>query len=237
MTIRKVAVLLLTLAASPLIAGEFSGPQGFSFAFPEGWIALSEQDRQNMGLAENELVQRAKIDLTLIAVLVVQPGNDDFCPSFNVVVNSPETPINEKAKDEILSIVSTKLRSVGMTVIEPTAEIRKIGANSVIVMDYRSRIPAMPFELRQRQVFFTGGGKNFIVTCSAKMAEFDAVSPAFDSMLASFKVPPPTVSSAPFGGFGLKDTLISSAICGVIGVAVGGCIAAFNLLLKKRKSD
>lgn len=52
-------------------------------------------------------------------------------------------------------------------------------------------MPGETLPSRQRQVYIPGGGNTFIVTCTGEADRFDGYVPTFDSILASFKVPPP----------------------------------------------
>ena len=73
--------------------------------------------------------------------------------------------------------------------------------------------------LKQRQVFFAGGGKTYIVTCSALADRFGEYSGTFDEMLESFKVPG-TVAQQQQQGFDWNRVMVM-AVDGIAGGLVG----------------
>ncbi|MGC3971258.1 MAG: hypothetical protein QM775_29125 [Pirellulales bacterium] len=68
-------------------------------------------------------------------------------------------------------------------------EMRSYGKNEAGVLEFDADLPGIEVPLKQRQAFFVGGGKSYVVTCTAVRKDFEKYSAKFDEMLKSFVVP------------------------------------------------
>lgn len=226
-----IAFTLLTFGASAN-GGEYSDPAGYSFAYPDGWIAITK-DRH--GAVAESLPPEAKnwlknnnIDLKQTSVILIRNAREEFLENMNVIVNRQELPVNERTKNELVDLMAKQLQSRGATVAKVDGGIQKVGSQDAIVLNLESELPFVRFPLRQQQVFFVGGGNTYVVTCTATRDTFATYSPIFDTILASFKLPAPTSR-----GFDWTRSAITGAIIGAIG---GGLVAVLKLFKGKKKT-
>jgi hypothetical protein len=148
------------------------------------------------------------------------------------VVELHQIPVDEASVRKLLEVQKQQFQSMGVTLESVEGALRRLPNQEAIVLDYKAKLPAISFQLKQRQVFFPGGGKTYIVTCTAKAASFAKHFQTFENILASFKVPAPTAAPAA-PKFDWKPALMG----GIIGGAAGGLIGLFKLLAggKKRR--
>jgi hypothetical protein len=78
-------------------------------------------------------------------------------------------------------------------------------------------MPGVSGTLRQKQVMIPGGGKTFIVTCTASAETFDLYQPTFEGVLSNFQVPAP-VTRGFDGKQGEEMAFVWGVIAGVVGV-------------------
>ena len=218
----SVVVQYLLTITNTMIAGEYNDSSGFSFSYPEGWFAASKVNPQNDKIPPelNKWIAKNNIDLDKIRVAVIRGGQDDFLENMNVVVVPKEIPVNDQSLNELLGGLQQQYRTLGIAINKLDGSVQQIGDNKVILLNYESRLPAIPFLLRQRQMYVPGGGQSYIVTCTGKVDAFATYSPVFDSILASMKVPASTQT-----GFDWQRVIIFAI--------VGGVLAAGFSLVKK----
>ena len=74
MRVRFLVLLVgfLLAAAGLTSAGEYSDPSGYGFRYPEGWVAVSEIDRDSVAKEVREWLDNQAIDLTVLSVVVVE---------------------------------------------------------------------------------------------------------------------------------------------------------------------
>jgi hypothetical protein len=222
---------LILLACGQSAFGEtYSDPSGFSFTYPEGWIAVTQKAMGDVNQIvpddTKEWVLKNNVDLSQIAVTVIRDGNEEFLENLNVVVKPQQIPVNDKFEKELKAAISQQLGTMGVKLEGVQSRIEKIGSRDAIVVTFQSRLPGVDDLLRQKQIMLPGGGNTYIITCTAKADSFDKYQPTFDAVLASFQAPAPATQ-----GFVWNQAAVSGAIGGV----VGGMIAA--LALAKRSSS
>ncbi|MGC3965921.1 MAG: hypothetical protein QM775_00675 [Pirellulales bacterium] len=147
----------------------------------------------------------------------------------NVVVEKKQIPLDQKTLDELADFLPQQFKQVGADCTIIRKSLQKYGANQAGILEYDARLPGIPMPLKQRQVYFVGGGKTFIVTCTATAGTFTKYAPTFDAMLASFEVPEPV-------GFNWSKVLAGGSRGAIIGGLVGlaaGLIGGGVALMKK----
>jgi hypothetical protein len=187
------AGLLLATSGGAAFGGTYADPSGFSFTYPEGWTAVT---RASLGDVHQALPQEVKdwvaknnLDLNRVAVVLVRNGGGEFLENLNVVVDKQQIPVDDKTLRQLTDGLPGQYRSMGATVDDVRGRVQKVGSRDAVVVDFRSRLPGVPYPLRQRQVMIPGGGNTYIVTCTARAESFDQHLPTFEKILANFQAP------------------------------------------------
>ncbi len=222
--------LLVAVSATPALAGEYSDPSGFSFSYPENWIAVAEPSSK--GLNPNvfppeiqKWLQKNGFSLDRLAMILIRDGKDEFLENVNVIVEPTQIVVDNDSAKKLLAVVAQGLQSSGGKLEDPQAHVQRFGDRDVIVLDYRAKFPGTSSMLQLRQVIVPGGGRTFIVTCTAEAEEFARHSKTFDAILASFKAPAPAqtrlkMDGPVFPGVDWGPGLAFGATCFVIGGAI-----------------
>ena len=192
--------------------------------YPDGWVVLASP-ANNKDLKREEVppeiqkwMKKNNVDLSKVSMMLVHSGNDDFLENLNVVVDSQQIPVNDATVQKITAELPQQYGTMGVVVRDVRVRVEKIGNRDAIVVDFQSNIPGVAVPLKQRQVMFPGGGKTYIVTCTAKAKNFERTVKTFDWILASFKAP----EMAPLGfHFDWNQSLMKGIVGGVIGGLVG----------------
>ncbi len=214
--------LLLIIATQSGMGGEFRDPSGFSFTYPNGWVPITRDKmddvKQVIPPALKDWIDRNHVDLSRISVMLIRDGHDEFLENLNVVVSDQGFPINDEALKKVPEAVMQQYASMGITVKNLQTRVQRIGPHDALVLEYRHDIPNVETPLWQRQVMMPGGGKLYIITCTAKADRVEEYQPTFDNILASFRVP--AVTSKPL--FDWNRILTTSITGGIVGGLVGG---------------
>jgi len=224
--------LIALVCVGSAFGGHYADPSGFSLDYPDGWIPITRDSMEKGSRAlPAELkawVSKHNVDLNRIAVMVVRDGRDDFLESINVIVDNEQVPLNDGAAQNLAGQFRKRYEAMDMKVDNLEGRVQRVGLRTAVVLEGRLQMPGVPHILRQKQVLFPGGGKTYIVTCTAKVGTFDKYQPAFDRMLASVEVPPPTASR--LDG---NSALSSAVMCGVLGGIGGGLVGLVCWFNKK----
>lgn len=201
-------------------AGEYSSPEGYSFTYPDGWTAASKHDvDMNSASLPKEFknwVAKTNVDLNQLSVVLVHIGHEQFAENLNVVVVPQELPMNENSVTELTGVLEQQYRTMGIAPKQLQGRLQEVGKNKAIVFTYEAQLPGIGFPVMQKQVYFSGGGKSYIVTCSASTRTFANTLPTFDAILASFNVPTPSTLSPE-----MKNIIIMAVVGGIIGGLIG----------------
>lgn len=217
----RLAIVVATLfcLSSIAAAGEHTDASGFSVKYPDDWTALSSET-----LAESEELFPQEIknwlaknhfDFNRVNLMLMRNGTEDFLENLNVLVGDQQIQINNESVAQLIKVLQTEYGAIGGAARNIRGKIQEIGSSNVIVIEYESELPGASFPLRQRQVYFPGGGKTYIITCTSKSDTFSRYAPVFDEILASVQVPAPTSY-----GFKWNRLLIMAAVGGAIGASV-----------------
>lgn len=222
------------LAASAF-GGEYSDPSGFSFTYPNGWVAINRASmgdmREVLPEAIRDWVTSNNVDLSRVAVVLLRDAEDEFLENLNVVVDEKQQiPVKDSTVKQLTEMMPKQYESMGINITSLKVRIEKVGDRDAIVVDYRTQLPGVPSPLRQKQVMFPGGGKTYTVTCTMKDESHAEYRPVFDKMLASFKMPEPK-------GFAMNRTLLYAVIGGAGGALLGGLTWIVKKLSRKDDTD
>ena len=232
---RPLLIALILLAGGEAAFGEtYADPSGFSFTYPEGWVAVTSAAmgdvKQVIPGELKDWVVRNNVDLNQIAVVLIRDANEEFLENLNVVVKPQQIPVNDKTAKELTAAISQQYGTMGVKLEGVQGRVEKIGSHNAIVVGFQSRLPGVDATLRQKQIVIPGGGKTYIVTCTAKADTFDQYRPTFDGVLASFQAPAPVAQ-----GFQWNQAALSGAIGGVVGGMIAALALAKRSLLGKAK--
>jgi hypothetical protein len=213
--------LILVACGQSAFGGSYADPSGFSFTYPDGWVPVTRAAMGDINqVVPRELkdwISRNKVDLNRVAVTLVRDGRDEFLENLNVVVDAQQIPVDDKTVKKLTDMISQQYGAMGVKVDGVQGRVQKVGPRDAVVVEYQARMPGVPDTLRQRQVMFPGGGKTYIVTCTARVNSFDKYQPTFDRVLASFQVPAPVAQ-----GFDWNRVVMTGLVGGVIGGLIGG---------------
>jgi hypothetical protein len=231
----SIAAVLLFTGAGRAFGGDYADPSGFSFTYPEGWIPLN-RSMKDVGQAlppemKNWLAKN-NVDLNRVAVVLLRKGRGDFIENLNVVIDKQQIPANDATVKQMIDMLPQKFAAMGANLDNIQGRVQRIGSSNAVVLDFQTRLPGVPFSLRQRQVYFPGGGKTYIVTCTAKADSFDQYQPTFENILASFQSPAPHTRA-----FDWSRVMTQGVMGGIVAGSIG--IIAWLLLKKalpKRRS-
>jgi hypothetical protein len=219
-----------------LIGGDFargatySDPNGFSFTYPAGWMVLN---RELMGKLDEGLpaemkqyIAKNSIDFNKVAVMLVREGSEEFLENLNVVVEQKQIPVNDRMVKQLKETLESGYRQLGMAPDRVDSRIETVASREAIVIDCHARVPGTNVQIQQKQIMLPGGGKTYIITCSANAGSIEKYRPIFDSILASFQAPQPVAT-----GFDWSNN------AGLVGGIVGGLIAALWVMLKSARKS
>jgi hypothetical protein len=222
------AILALVGSAAAAVGKSYVDPSGFSFAYPDGWVIVAKPGNSLKEAAlppgVQSWVKKTNVDFSKVSVCLIRNGQGTFLENLNVVVGSQQMPMTDSTVKKLSELLPKQYQSMGLTVEKLQARLEKIGKNDVIRVDYQAKYPGMTTPLRQMQIFFSGGGKMYIVTCSARADAFAEPFDTFDTILDSFKVPEPVVVQQ---GFDYTRMVIMGAIAGLVG-GVAGLVRKFK---------
>jgi hypothetical protein len=216
--------LAIVICAGSTAAGEYRDPAGFSFRYPDGWTTVTSRQVEADGkLTAPEVkawLNKNRVDLKKISVVLIHEGEGEVNANLNVVVNQGQLRVDDHNAQELLKRLPEQYRSMGVDIENMKVRQHNFGNASALVVDYGMTMPSRGVPLKQRQAYFPGGGKTFIVTCTAEADAFEEYGPTFDTILASFQVPAPSSM-----GIDWTSALTAGAIC--------GALAALLTVLKK----
>jgi hypothetical protein len=213
------AILAFVSGAAAADGTAYVDPSGFSFSYPRGWVLVAKPNLSQADLPPGiqSWIKKNNVDLSRVSVTVIRNGQGTFLENLNVVVDQQQIPTTAATVKKLLQELPKQYRSMGLTVENLRIRLEKVGKYDAITVDYEAKFPGLATPLRQMQVYFAGGGKTFIVTCSARAEAFAEPFETFDAILASFKVPEPVLQQ----GFDWNRMVTIGLIAGLIGGLVG----------------
>ena len=228
-TLLLLPALLVLVAAAAGFSAEHKDPAGFSFRYPDEWVAVTGLNEGMLQPAVRDWLKQGEVDFSRIDVIVVDPRQTDFFANCNVLRVPGELAITEATRQKLLKEAADQFQRAGITVENLRIDIRRFGMHDAIVFDFDSRMPFLQERLHQRQAHFPGGGQTHVVTCSAPASRFPQYEQPFDMILSSFHVPPRQST-----GFDWKNVR-SSATTGAIIGGLAGAVAVLLQQFKKKK--
>lgn len=229
MSVASLLALTLFVAGGPFArAGEFQSEEGISFQYPEDWVAITQLNQGDLLPEILEYLRSNQFDLKSVHVLVLRVTTDEFAENVNLIIIPGQIVASQSVLDQRKANMPVELEKLGVKVSHLSGAIETIANRPALVLTSDVLMPFAEEPLRQRQVLVPGGGKTFVITCTATQASDDKYASTFDEILRSLKLPAPVAS----GFDGLAYSIgIGMIIGGLIGALVGTKLFAF---LKKK---
>jgi hypothetical protein len=217
-------LLVLPVEAQP---NRFSGTQGFSFEYPNGWVVLTkEQQRALVNEYKTVLGKLGEIDFDRITVAVFNPQNSEFPENVNVVVAPGSIPVNEDSRQKHAQTMSEGMQTAGVTVTNIVSDITKFGEKQALSLQWTMKHPALGISIRQWQVAIPGRNQTYIITASASAANFQTYEAGFKRAFESFEVDG--------GSLGFWHSLPGWVQNAIWGAVIGMVISLLGLLFKNK---
>lgn len=220
---RSTLLLLLlapvfSIAAAP---ARFDSPRGFSIVPPDGWEALSKENRDRLTAAVAERLKIGDLDFDKVALVLADPSSagDSQAPTMNVVV-SPGAPEGAPSQSDISSLrdsLQDYFRKMGLDADVISAKAGTFAGRTALAAE--TLVGSAGSRIHQWQVMIPANGRTFIVTCTAPEASFENVRPIFEASIDSMQFtgsPAMNILDNPPGW--LKDAFVGAVIGGLIGL-------------------
>ena len=163
----------------------------FSFTHPKDWTPVNAATLAQVNKEVKKWISKSTVDFKRVKMLLIRDSDSEFSENMNVVVVNKQVPVKQATVKQLKQVFTRQFAKLGIKISDLKGQVQKIGANNVVAVEYKSRIPGNPDPLWQKQVLFAGGGKTYVVTCTALASSFERYLPIFDGILASFQVPAP----------------------------------------------
>jgi hypothetical protein len=216
-----VMCLGLILSVSSTQAVEHKDTSGFSLSAPNDWTLISKINQQNLPADTRQWLSKNRIDLNRLSVVLLRPGTGDFIENMNVVVENQAMPIDSNTIRKLLTEIPDQYRTLGVTLQDFRISTKKYGEHETIVLDYQTKSSLSPLQLTQKQVFFSGGGKTFIVTCTATQNTMAQYVTAFEEILNKMQIPSATSVTVSQNGVNTIDYRASFFVSITVGIVIG----------------
>jgi len=212
---------LCFLAASELQAAVFTSSKGFSLEYPDDWVVASKEQRETMSTEIRRAFNKIGApDLEKMAVVILNLNDDEFAENINVVIGEKAPRIKQDSDKEYAKAMRQQLSQLGLRPNNLTTEVTTIASRKAISARYDVDFPGGVGKVRQWQVIIPAAGKTYVITCSARPADFAATEPIFSKTINSLQI------SAGLAGLWhqvpapLRYALIGGLIGGLVGVVV-----------------
>jgi hypothetical protein len=166
----------------------YQAPEGYSLDTPPGWTTITEQNQLQLPPAAAAWLKKNRLDLRRLSLVVVKPTLGDFAENLNVVVEHQQMPLNGDSVRTLLEVLPTQLQKIGVKTKNVRVSTNNYGGNEAIVVEFESILPLFSQPVAQKQVYFAGGGKTFIVTCTSLASSRAQFEPVFERTLATMKI-------------------------------------------------
>lgn len=213
------AVLLVAVAiCASARAGEFKSLRGFSLTYPDGWAAISSEQRDAITQELKPWLDKlGKVDLTRMAAVFVNPKDDGFLENINVVVAPGAPGVDAAGQQEYRELLANQLSELGVETRNLEVDQATFGGKPALTARLNLVIPGEAEPVREWQVAIPGRGQTYIVTCSARASEFSQYEPLFQKTIDSLKI-----DAGPGGlWYSLSPPVRFAIIGGLIGLLVG----------------
>ncbi len=192
MSVASLLVVALFVAGVPFSrAGEFKSEEGVSFQYPDDWVAITQLNQGDLSPEVQEHIRNNQFDLKSVHVWVLRVTTDEFAENMNLIIIPGQIAASQSVLDQRKANVRAELEKSGVKVTHLSGAIETIADRPALVLTSDVLMPFAEEPLRQRQVLIPGGGKTFVLTCTATQASGDKYAATFDQILRTLQVPAP----------------------------------------------
>ena len=220
--------LAVCLAVVPAAAGELHSAQGFSLRCPDGWVVVTDQNRDGLPKTVRDLLGKSGgIDPSRIAAFLVDPADDGFLENINVEVTAGAKPVDEKTGEKFRHTLLQQLKRMGMEPRDLRVEEIEVAGHDAFSARYDVSFPFHDRRIRQWRVQIPVETRTYVVTCSSEAADFDRFEPVFGEVIDSVQLHGGKLDS----WFHLPAALRAAVIGGTVALMVAG----IALLVRRKR--
>ncbi|RLS52937.1 MAG: hypothetical protein DWH91_15450 [Planctomycetota bacterium] len=218
---------IFLLNAVTIFAADYTSLAGYTLQIPEGWVAASFANLNQLPPEIQKYLVDQKLDLKAIDLLVLGPEEfGQFRSNLNVVVTPGQIPVGKMTPEQFQKQATDQYQKLGVTISNHTVRKVNVAEREVFEMIYDATMPWAMDPIRQRQLMIPGGGKTFVVTFTSTLEGYAEDSKIFDAIQQTIQVPVETWS--------LGNGILSSGLRGgILGGLIGGAVAVFAKFRKK----
>jgi hypothetical protein len=187
-TIRALAAASV-LAGVALVAGagEYDGPNGFSFEYPQGWSLATKEDRKELErVLRGQMRGAPALRVRDLEAIVYDPAATDFTANILVVIQ-PSNATLEQIEGEMASAVTQGIASEGGEVLEVHSDRITIDGREALSVRYDADFGEDPL-IFQWVVVVPDDGRVYVACCTARADEADYFEPLFAKAIDSMRI-------------------------------------------------
>ena len=182
------------------LAKEYTDPTGYSFTYPDDWVKADDAGvRERLDQIPEALKKSLdpNADLSRLSVVITRETDAEYAENVTVAVMDGQVPIDEKSLAIAKDNVTKQASETGFQVTILQRRIERLEDRNAVVLEWLSKLPDVPVEIRHRQVLIPGGGQTYVFTYTSTSDQFEQYSPVFHKIVASFRGPPPISEGLP----------------------------------------
>lgn len=206
-------------------AATFKSSDGYSFDYPDSWVALDQNDREAAEKAAREKGLKIPPDaLKNVSCFLAnpKPGKSGFAANVNVIIAKGSRNVNEATRGELEKEYANTIKKSGLNTSNVKVSIIKAGGHDAFSVVATNKVQGLAYTLKQWQVIIPVNDKMYTLTCTAPTKEYTDNEAAFKKVIDSLKV-----------DAGMPGWLWGAIVGGGIGAGVGG-VMGFLKMLRKR---
>jgi hypothetical protein len=154
----------------------FRSREGFKVNYPQHWLVASNEPGQ---------------ETSGVAVNITDPFASDFTENLNVVVSDWTAPASEETARQAADAVTQQFAVIGIDAAVSHVAVIDVGGRKAIAMELEVLFPMQPEPNHQWTVVVPADARSFVITATARAADFEWYRPIFERMVSSFRITPP----------------------------------------------
>jgi hypothetical protein len=219
------SILLLTLP-SMTQADEYKDPTGFSFTYPENWVIVNRDTVWDaIPTHIRNRIDQSEVNIKDIRVMLIRNGQEESLEVLQVCAEQREIPADVKMLKGIEEAITNQYRSLNCNSKIMGSRVQSVNDRNAIVVEVETQVPGLASPAREKQIFFPGGGRTYVITCTALANSAPQHVAALDAILASFRAPAPAGNRG--NSTGTPPDPLAIAAFGAIAGPVVICVLAY----------
>jgi hypothetical protein len=172
--------------------GTHTEPGGFSIDYPPGWIAASGVNREALPERVRSALERMnpRTRGAEPSAMFLRLDGSDYPPNVGILSRPGEAPLTAEFADRVSKSVTEQLGKAGVTLSGIKASVQTVAGKPALVLDVTVTFDEL-VTYRQRQHWFVGGGRTYLVVFSDKPKTFETNLAEVDRILQTVRVPAP----------------------------------------------